>query len=146
MKQEIKNINKQLQIVIGKILNKDYFKLEFGCKVEYWVKRYVGRGYSNVYYHGEVLRLLTGGSIEVFVNKLKKPHIIKPSDILHNFEILGQEPTLNDVLLAIKENNGVYAGKWETLLYGNGKIFYELKKSLFNQSEETKLAIIKLLE
>lgn len=138
-----KDINKQLQTVIGKLIKKDYFKLEFG---------------TIVFIDGIRYKVL-----DDFIHLAKFPSTfevvedvvnISLDDLMENVEILGQEPTLNDVLLAIEKTGvGIYvittqghiceltSSRPEDILF---KI--DLEKSIFNQSDETKLAIIKLLE
>lgn len=145
--------NKKLQNLIGKIIGKDYFKLEFGCKVKVLNK-------ASDYYSGREFIVTDTedayGHITVIVPNYSTIGLLK-SDV----EIIGQEPTLNDVLLAIEKSNIRKKGcidlsieddnylevfcdgnyEFETLLVRIG-----LSKSIFNQEEEVKVAIINLLE
>jgi hypothetical protein len=176
----MENINKQLQTVIGNLIGKDYLKLEFGCKViksyftevNYevlgyedkedvilWQETYydTGKGYKTSLPDGiQNVRLLKHNG-NIFICDKEKFSILKELGIQNPTfikEIIGQEPTLNDLLLAIEKTGvGIYvittqghiceltSSRPEDILF---KI--DLEKSIFNQSDETKLAIIKLLE
>jgi len=145
--------NKQLQTLIGAILKKDYFKLEFGCKFRAIKEIVDGAGYGIVISDEVSLMNSKGGHSEV-----KTSFIFFEKDKL--FEILGQEPTLNDVLLAIEiktkdipldlhtriGNKSLDIEMWD---YEPNQCLvkdYDLEKSIFNQEESVKVAIINLLE
>ena len=124
--------NKQLQNLIGKAIGKDYLKLEFGCK---WKK------YEDwVYIEG----------FSITTNQKGGWTSVPPEES----EILGTEPTLADVLLAVARKKGghIYTDylirviMGQLLLEYNGKIIaINLEKSLFNQIDEVKEALINLI-
>lgn len=99
----MKNLNKELQIKIGSLLNKDYFKLP--------------------------------------PQEIENPN--------HNFYKVGFEPTLNDILISIngkielnpQSNNTLYIRE----LFTENEIYYDLTKSLFQQDEKTKVALLNLI-
>lgn len=136
-----KDINKQLQTVIGNLIGKDYFKLEFGVGIK-------------LLEGSNLIDIFIGHSVENFPYCFYRKSVNSIINTNYYYEILGQEPTLNDVLLAIEKTGvGIYvittqghiceltSSRPEDILF---KI--DLEKSIFNQSDETKLAIIKLLE
>lgn len=146
----MENINKQLQTVIGNLIGKDYFKLEFGCETSRGMITAVFE--SNGDYGYALIPYTTswnGMNGEATAKRYSKENL---------GEILGQEPTLNDVLLAIETK----VSEYEIMIFGEllhigwyekpnkkgyyDKLYINLSKSIFNQSDETKLAIIKLLE
>ncbi len=128
------NTNKKLQTLIGSIIGKDYFKLEFGCNV-------IVEGIANDN---------PGCEHDIVVDNRIKNNLVRLGyfgDVpICDIEIIGQEPTLNDVLLAIPEEKQIVIRYIE--MYARHWIIdiYDLTKSLFNQSEETKVALINLLE
>lgn len=135
-------MNKQLQIAIGKLIGKDYFKLEFGCEVI--------RGTEP----NEPDKVIIGQYYECERNEVFNPY--NKDDTGHLIEILGSEPTLQDVLLAIEKewNFGLscFDGELSILLrddsidYDNRKdIYYNLNLSLFNQTDEVKQQLLELM-
>lgn len=131
------DLNKALQQKIGELIGKDYFKLEFGCK------------YLNLH-----------NQIETFINNagMNKHRCISEDnqfdETLNIFikEIIGQEPTLNDILLAMEKSKISY----ELSIYHNNfyiedpkndfeDIVIDLEKSIFNQSEEVKQQLLYLI-
>lgn len=136
-------MNKQLQIAIGKLIGKDYFKLEFGCKFK-TKNRMLEYGT-----HG----ITISDDISLLDCEKNKHREIKTSMIFFNkedFEILGTEPPLQDVLLSLgdmwdeigfTENSelGFYNATYGT------KFEYDLTKSLFNQTDEVKQKLLELM-
>ena len=149
----MKNLNKQLQERIGELIGKDYFKLEFGCK-------YLDKIDNAIYTIIERYDLyddISVGKNEVWsIPNYRKGYV---ADFRLNneelFEIIGTEPTLNDLLMALDKEDIQY------LLYNNGidifiedddgllpkeRIKFNISLSLFNQTEETKQKLIELLK
>lgn len=149
-----KDINKQLQTVIGNLIGKDYFKLKIGEYI------YVEDKDGEFSYREPEKHLIKGfmypewnDIVPSFIETCCGTY--KPTSRndgywgndmkLGGWDYYGQEPTLNDVLLAIGDKNVEVGGMWIPRKIHILNI-YDLKKSLFSQSKETKLAIIKLLE
>lgn len=137
------NTNKKIQELIGSIIGKDYFKLEWGCKViDDYGEAVLNKSYKKM-----------GGDNDLYEGKNSKGNTV----ITHIKEIIGFEPTLNDVLLAIGMKRTVYLktlGEYTRLAIDEeddknddfNLQYIDLTKSIFNQSEETKVALINLLE
>lgn len=133
-------LNKQLQNKIGSIIGKDYFKLEFGTEVVIEGQHY--RVLDDFIHLAKISPMYK--TCEEVVN-------IDLDDLIDTAEILGQEPTLNDVLLAIQEKiSALQPTHIKNLVCIWTKkaepIYIDLEKSIFNQSEEVKVALINLLE
>ena len=134
MKQQTKNLNKQLQEKIGSLIGKDYFKLEFG---------------QPVIHRGELFTYIESGMAGKYTiyNTRCNAIFVNPLEV----EPIGTEPTLQDLLLAMFKNGKSYniSQFGEIFEIKNGERNYlfilNLKKSLFQQSDEVKLAIIQLL-
>lgn len=129
-------MNKQLQTRIGELLKKDYFKLEFGCVI-------IGKDGKDL---GVYLYRHITGKYYSYNKDIDEAFWFNPDE----GKILGTEPTLQDVLLAIKdtfdeigfiENSklGFY-----NATYGI-EIKYDLTKSLFNQTDEVKQQLLELM-
>lgn len=138
-----KDINKELQLVIGNLIGKDYFKLEFGTLITY-----AGRGeYIFVEWMPEF-----GASAILTINNETKTYSRLHSWRIENEKILGQEPTLNDLFRAIlSKHNTIWndTPEYQMVLeetYLTILRLYDLSKSLFNQSPETLQALLKLLK
>lgn len=133
------NLNKQLQQKIGELIGKDYFKLEFGSKI-LLDDKYVRPIYQIEYTdEDDIYRVLSESSS---VGMLQWT-------MFKDFEILGTEPTLNDVFIAIIKNNPNYKSN-AFYFKGNDGYFeygthYDLTKSIFNQTDEVKQALLELV-
>ena len=144
--------NKKLQNLIGAILKKDYFKLEFGQKIK---QKYSVKEYTEVICdittnsEGQKYIYTTHGATadKIYLERYS------PQDN-YIIEILGQEPTLNDVLLAFGDRQGrvrLDTSGWIEIMNNIDNNFIRvckinLEKSIFKQEEETKSKIINLLE
>ena len=133
-------MNKQLQIAIGKLIGKDYFKLEFGCEVI--------RGTEP----DEPNNVIIGQYYECERNEVFNPY--NKDDSGHLIEIIGTEPTLQDVLLAIGEiwNFGLSYCQGElSILFEEDNdeniksIYYNLNLSVFNQTDKVKQQLLELM-
>ena len=129
-------MNKQLQIAIGKLIGKDYFKLEFGCEVI--------RGTEP----DEPNNVIIGQYYECERNEVFNPY--NKDDSGHLIEIIGTEPTLQDVLLAVDSLGGSNCSlkvhtKVITLWNSKNDVNYDLTKSLFNQTDEVKQQLLELM-
>jgi hypothetical protein len=125
--------NKQLQLVISKAIGKDYFKLELGQRIQ----------------------ISEDGAYDIFIKQNQDGYYLattgqwyRPTSETKPLKILGTEPTLADVLLAIDKSNI----KGSIDFHGNigilpfrGHTDYDLTKSLFQQSPEVKEFIINIL-
>ena len=150
--------NKQLQNLIGIAIGNDYFTLEFGCKI----KRYVGLVDTFI----KLESFLDGGFVIHLLKADGNPLSYGLTrDEFEDIIILGTEPTLADVLLAIKKTHensiGFFMNQYgmfyqmveeyqnpdslDPILVKYKSISFNLEKGLFNQSDEIKKFIIKLL-
>lgn len=170
--------NKKLQKLIGNAIGKDYFKLEWGCKV-------ANKGDEELKEIGMFVmtspviatsetdyKYAERDGLHLWLYEVKEsPQVFTLENFNKWYKIIGQEPTLNDVLLAIYQKTRVeldnnaranfleiskecqcychdelasYCTKCENESHIH--IAYNLPKSLFNQEESVKVAIINLLE
>lgn len=166
------NLQKELQNRIGELIGKDYFKLEDGVKVQMeryssWTNEGSDTEYSNepdifetgIFLNGEVLGNRNGDLCcmdleeKDFKNGVYQYGVDENGDIsveeYEKVEIIGQEPSLNDVLMAIDFNSIDkirISSNAMRIKKGIIDILYWLDKSLFQQSEETLQAIYNLLK
>lgn len=141
-------MNKQLQQRIGQLIGKDYFKLEFGCKVITVDEENEPVKEEEVFFvqktdedDGDIWADVIANRIDIFGKRFK----VYLEERYIN-EILGTEPTLQDVLLAVKDTAIVRLySEGLTLEYGGTKIMYDLTKSLFNQTDEVKQQLLELM-
>jgi len=127
-------MNKQLQIAIGKLIGKDYFKLEFGCLLQYKNDEpYI------------LLKEIDAHNVLIYYKKTENIEEMSNDEL----EILGTEPTLQDVLLAIPKCTEIYLDLKEGLIFeiglGRGRIYYDLNLSVFNQTDEVKQQLLELM-
>lgn len=168
MLKSTRDINLKLQILIGKILGKDYLAiggLDCGYKV-YWPDCGEGIVFKDTTTKNGYVKILwlSTGSVT-----------IRPIEDLLIYMIIGIEPTLNDVLSAIRLVrrdkthllNGVkpYRRRIATYFRLDGTFFhwhsfegeslhvvesdfvtYDLSNSLFSQSKEVKRFIIESIK
>lgn len=177
----MQNLNKQLQIAIGNAISKDYFKLEDGVKVQLelyssWTNEGSDTEYSSepeifetgIILNGEVLGNKNGNLTDMNLEEKDFKNGVYTYGVDENggisveeyekVEILGQEPTFQDLLLAIGKIQYLtmamkddvtlvlrqYIGKWSPEQWQNF-IEIDLTKSLFNQTPECKSSILSML-
>lgn len=136
---QMSDIDRRLRDKLSEILQKDYCKLEFGCKFNvFGLERIVLEKRGD-----EISNFLNG---VVFTNSEER---IKSSP---NIEIIGAEPTLNDIFSAMMIINGgglTHKDDWGISVgnYDVAKLLdrYDLSKSLYNQTQEAKEWILGVL-
>lgn len=143
------NIQKELQLLIGSLIGKDYFKLEFGCEVN----RHCNHREVIVGMFNDIIALVRMNENGAYLPfEVPKDTMFTNIPPVTPWEIIGQEPSLNDVLMAISCKFGY---NFKVTIFQDNKIEieesgvfvrYDLSKSLFNQSEETLQAIYNLLK
>ena len=127
----------QIQQRINEIIEPDVEKrLTFGCEIAY-------QGYEEaIYIIGKSARIIKQGNV-IEVHNVEY--------LLDEFEILGKQPNLEMLLLALRKTNVVdlnlYSWGLEITIVNNtlSAIEWHLNQSLENQPEETINTIYKIL-
>lgn len=160
-------LNKQLQERIGGLIGKDYFKLEKGQKIK--VKDLGGWEFSDFWINNKAPIHFESSGYYIVRHGMTWSGFESEKKCIYQYsngkkeenkdiEIIGTEPTLNDLLMALNKNNSSeFIDFCENLWRTNLKelidcnaypelTHYDLSLSLFNQTDETKLAVLKLLK
>lgn len=145
--KNMNNLNKELQQKIGELIGKDYFKLEFGMEILLKDKGTFMNENICLFEYKDLEGTLHCRDKETMGYWQIESH--------RGFEILGQEPTLNDVLLAIgKKGLDIFIDTdgylwirrkdtWHLVTLTSKHI--DLEKSIFNQTDKVKQQLLDLI-